>query len=194
MSNRYFVMRHGESVANCKGLIVGKPAHAITAYGLTPLGAEQVAQTALNSRLGQNVLIISSDYLRAKQSAEIVQNIICATAEVQLDCRLRERDFGQWELQDHANYKIVWQHDERSPKHNEDGVEPVISVLNRSLDLIAELNALHCDRTILLVGHGDGLQILLSYCQGLKPSHHRKITTVRNAEIRSLKAVNSNKP
>ena len=58
-------MRHGESLANRRGIIVSKPENALNDFGLTPRGAEQVMQAALNTRLDRNTHEVSSDLKRA---------------------------------------------------------------------------------------------------------------------------------
>ena len=97
MNNQYFLMRHGESVANRKGIIVSHPLHGLNQYGLTSLGAEQVSESAVNTRLTDQTLIISSDFCRALESANIVLDVLCAAGPVVTDPRLRERNFGRWE-------------------------------------------------------------------------------------------------
>lgn len=191
MKNRYYVLRHGESVANRKGLIVSHPENALTQYGLTTQGAEQVMRTAASTRLDEGTVIISSDYLRAYETAQILHGIVSVDQPVQTDERLRERNFGHLELQDHQNYEAVWQADalERSMP----GIESVKDVLCRALSLVNELDRRFNGKTILLVGHGDVLQILLAYFRGVEPHHHRTLKPIRNAEIRSLLSLSQQK-
>lgn len=193
MKNRFFIMRHGESIANRKGLIVSEAENAIDEFGLTSLGAEQVMKSALKTRLDEHTKIVSSDYLRARETAEILHGIVCASNEIVFDKRLRERQFGEWELQDHSHYDQVWENDLRSPNRRINGVESVSSVLNRGLSVINDLDTAYSGETILLVGHGDVLQILLTFQHGMEPCFHRTISPLRNAEIRSVPMQSSQK-
>ena len=60
-------MRHGQSEANVAGIIVSDPQIGCNQFGLTALGQQQVIKSASNtSKLNQDTLIISSDFLRAK--------------------------------------------------------------------------------------------------------------------------------
>ena len=129
---------------------------------------------------------MSSDFLRAKESAETLQDIICASLEIRYDKRLRERNFGNFELQNNAMYEKVWQQDEVSSNVQLNRVETINSVLSRVLPLVDELNQTLSNQDILLVGHGDVLQILLAFYQGLDPKFHRTIAPLKNAELRSL--------
>ena len=87
-------------------------------------------------------------------------------------------------------YEDVWQQDKVSPNIQVNNVETVVNVLNRVLPVVDELNQFFSNRDILLVGHGDILQILLAFHQGLEAQFHRTITPVKNAELRSLPALN----
>ncbi len=200
LRNRYWLMRHGESLANQRGVIVSKPSNAVHGYGLSERGREQ-AQIACkyvlphfaNSRVDQRVHIVSSDYARAKETALVAQQVL-NTQSVLVDKRLRERDFGGYELKDHAAYSEIWEHDlagvidlkrgaQPTPLHD---VESVESVLNRGLQVIDDLEAQFYDENIVLVGHGDVMQILLTYFSGQNPRLHRSIPSLGNAEIRAL--------
>lgn len=185
-TNRYFLMRHGESLSNRRGLIVSKPEHALNDYGLTSIGAEQVLTAALNTRLDRETLIITSDYLRALETAQIMKNVVDCEAQVQLEPRLRERDFGQLELKSHDNYESVWLNDLTHPEQSFMSIESVQDVLKRTQEVLNELDEKYHNRTILLVGHGDPLQILLAFHNGINPRFHRSLRGIANADIRSL--------
>jgi len=185
-NNNYYLMRHGESLANRRGLIVSAPENAIDDYGLTTRGADHVMQSALNTRLDRETIIISSDYKRARETAEIMQSVVDCHAEIVLDQRLRERGFGRWELEDHSNYELVWQNDLTTPNTSIEQVETVEATLNRSISLLDELKEKYSEKNILLVSHGDVLQILLAHHHGINPRFHRSLTAIGNADIRSL--------
>ena len=50
-SNKYLIMRHGESEANVAGLIVSDPAIGCERYGLTELGRQQVLRSVTDYML-----------------------------------------------------------------------------------------------------------------------------------------------
>ncbi len=185
-NNRYYLMRHGESLANRRGLIVSHPENAIENYGLTTKGAEQVMDAALKTRLSSDTVIISSDFKRAKETADIVSSVISSNDAVTLEPKLRERNFGDWELADHANYETVWQHDINNPSQSQQNVESVDQVLDRGLSVLTVLDKKYTNKNILLVGHGDVLQILLAHHHNINPRFHRSLSSIGNADIRSL--------
>lgn len=186
MQNQYTLMRHGESLANRKGLIVSAPENALHDYGLTAKGADQVISAALKSRIHSDTLIVSSDYRRAFETAEIVHSVVACKHDIVTDERIRERFFGDWELADHRHYEDVWQNDLNAPNKSDHNVESVMDTLARAQNLIDSLEAEHSNRSILLVSHGDVLQILLAHYHRLNPRFHRSLSAIGNAEVRSL--------
>jgi broad specificity phosphatase PhoE len=188
--NRYYLMRHGESVANRQGLIVSAPENALNGFGLTNQGSQQVMKAALNTRLDCETIIVSSDYRRALETAEIVKSVIDIAAPIATDSRLRERDFGNYELLEHRYYDDVWQNDISHPGESKNSVESVLDTLARGLETINSLDQRYSDKTILLVGHGDVLQILLAHYHQINPRFHRSLSSLGNADIRSLAKLN----
>ncbi|MGH3164505.1 MAG: histidine phosphatase family protein [Trebonia sp.] len=182
--NRYSIMRHGQSMANVRGVIVSDPASGLRdEYGLSPLGRKQVLVSAKESGLPPSTLIFSSDFSRAAQTAEIVGECLGA-GEVVLAKELRERFFGAWEGTSSGNYAQVWAADADDPDHRRNGVEPASAVLDRATAFVAGLEAEFEDRDILLVSHGDTLQILQAGFQGMSPAAHRSLPHLETAELR----------
>jgi glucosyl-3-phosphoglycerate phosphatase len=184
--NAFYVMRHGQSKANEQGIIVSRLATDRSGdFGLSEPGRQQARDAAGRCGLGSGTLIYSSDFARARQTAEIVRARLAAPP-VTLSAALRERCFGDWEGSSVANYAAVWAADELDPGHREHGVEPATAVLTRAAALVAALDIQHAGRDILLVSHGDTLQILLAGLAGADPRRHRSLPHLGTAEIRRL--------
>jgi broad specificity phosphatase PhoE len=105
---------------------------------------------------------------------------------------LRERSFGTLDLlEDDVNYERVWAADDAAENASggllEEGVESVLSVQDRSTRFIVEeLEEDHVDDLIVLVGHGDLLQILQTGFQQIDPRLHRTLPHMSQCEFRSL--------
>lgn len=184
LRNRYFLMRHGQSKANVAKTIVSSLARDASGdYGLSDLGREQARQAAKGSGLPPDTVICASPFARARQTAEIVREHLGAPPAAVTDA-LRERYFGDWDGTDTANYEKVWAGDQAGRAEN--GVEPAAGVQDRVTALVADLEAAHEGRSILLVSHGDALQILLTGFLGLDPSLHRSGPPLATAEIREI--------
>jgi probable phosphoglycerate mutase len=184
LANRYFVMRHGQSKANVAGVIVSRiDTDRGGDFGLSALGREQARTAATASGLPAGTLICSSDFARARETAEVVREVIGAPA-VTLAEALRERYFGDWDGTSTENYATVWADDEAG--RTSDGAEPVTSVLDRTTAFVARLEKERQDHDILLVSHGDALQILQAGFRHLNPARHRSLPHLETAEIRRL--------
>ena len=191
LTNRYYILRHGKSEANETGIILSNPDEGTTACGLTEEGKEQVRKSVQEARkkelLDSSTIIYSSDFVRCRETAEIVQNILgCDTAHYTV--ALRERFFGTWEKTHQSNYQKVWDNDSKNPEHKINEVESIAEVLKRTTTLIFELEEKYQGLSILLISHGDVLQILQTAFENSSPSMHRQLQQLANAEIRKLVA------
>ena len=188
LSNRYFLLRHGQSYANQQGLIVSIPAHAVGQYGLTFKGQREVeahvARAKKEGKFSAPSLIVSSPFLRARQSAEIASRILNAT--IQVDERLRERSFGDFELTTDTNYQAVWTKDQQNPLHTEWGVESLAAVLYRTTSLVEELEQQVSDHSVFLCTHGDVASILVCGFLNAELSGHRELGAMGTGEVCEL--------
>jgi len=186
LANTFWVMRHGQSKANASGIIVSSIERDRRGdFGLTELGREQVLAAAGGCALPAGTVICSSDFARARQSAEIVRGRLGAAPTV-IAPALRERYFGDFDGSPVSNYPRVWAADEAGAACG--GVEPVAAVLDRMAGFVSELERSYRGRDILLVSHGDPLQILQAGLAGTDPSRHRDLPPLQTAEIRALLA------
>ncbi len=189
LHNRYYVMRHGHSLANEQGIIVSDPKQGITEYGLSDKGKkeikESIQKTTALYNFDVNLLIVASDFLRCRETAECVSGLL-GTSNVELEPRLRERFFGELEGGPASEYKRIWNADVLNEEVGSCGAEAARNVLERGLSVIADLEANFQDETFLLVSHGDTLQILLTAFHNLTPGRHRELSLLETAEIRPL--------
>ena len=224
LANRYHAMRHGQSKANEAGVIVSRVETDRSGdWGLSDLGRRQALTAAERCGLPADTVICSSDFARARQTAEIVRALLGAPA-VTLAEELRERCFGDLEGTSAANYARVWQADNagaggegasaghpgrgdtgrgdtgRGDTGSGDtgggdtgsgdtgsGIESAAAVLDRATALIAGLELRYSGRDVLLVSHGDTLQILQAGFLRMDPVQHRRLPQLETAEIRGLR-------
>ena len=187
LQNRYFAMRHGHSLANLRGIIVSHPENGRGGYGLSDLGRRQVADSlAAGHSLDAKTLIVSSDFERALETARIAHRRLACENPIVIDERLRERDFGELELTSDRGYASVWQEDLENPDSNLRGVESASQVMRRVTSLVADYESSHRGATLLLVSHGDALQLLQTAFRKQDASRHRLLEHLETAEIRRL--------
>lgn len=190
LKNRYFVLRHGESKANVAHILLSHPKEGTVSYGLSSKGKKQVKTSVLKNKksklLDSDIIIYSSDFLRAKETAEIAKKLL-GVKKINFHKNLRERYFGKYDKTSLDNLKIVWEHDRKNANHKHQGTENPNKVLKRTLTLISQLEKKYKNKKILLVSHGDVLQILHTHVSGKPISNHRLIPHLETAEIRELK-------
>lgn len=198
----YHALRHGQSLANVEGIISSNPDVATREHGLSELGQQQAAAAAADVAAAvtaencRGVAIYTSDFKRAAETAETVHAALRADGVAvwpadgpRREVLLRERWFGEFDGGADSEYATVWAEDARDAGHTRYGVESVESVLARGDELVARIDASaeHEGRwLVLLVAHGDVLQILQSGFAGRDPREHRSLAHLPTATLRAL--------
>lgn len=191
LKNRYYLIRHGNSKANREEVIVSSPGVGIKSFGLSEYGCKQVLQ--LSQKIEPlNYKVLSSPFKRAVETAEILTKNLQIDSFTVMD-DLKERYFGDFDLTSSSNYDIVWLLDSRDPDHNMWFVESVNDVYKRVKGAVEELEESFDDEDIILVSHGDTLQILECWFRGIDPSQHRSLDSIEQAEMRKMKHIRSKK-
>lgn len=183
--NRYFLMRHGQSQANVADIIISRPETGVSEYGLTPLGREQARRSAESSDLDSTTVIVASDFLRTRETAETVREVLSASG-VTLEPGLRERNFAELEGRQGELYKEVWELDSVDPHNTLHGAESPFALAQRVELVLKKLEASYRNQTVLLVSHGDTLRFLQLAAMGRQLTEHLDIKLFEPAEIRAL--------
>lgn len=159
-------------------------------FSLSEEGERQVRASAeamkASGMLDEDTIIISSPFSRCRRTAEIIREVLGASAQIIFDERLRERWFGNWERKDNGSYDKVWSEDRTNANHTVEGVESAADVQRRTASLIEELERRYEGKKIILVSHGDALQIMQTGFAKAHPSTHRELKHLETAEIREL--------
>ena len=186
LKNKWYWLRHGQSTANVAERIASDPATAIDSVGLTASGRQQVYDTMRRqTMLGDQTLVISSDFLRTLETAQIAVECLRCKQALTTDKRLRERYFGDWEGTSSGNYEKIWQQDAANASHDCAGTESCVQVAERMSKLVMSYEQQFKDVDILLVSHGDPLQILECWFAGRPLSQHRQLRALQTAELRA---------
>lgn len=179
--NRYLLMRHGHSQANQQGVIVSTPECGVDNFGLSEIGEQQLVQLVVNWPWPVPTRIVHSDFLRTTETAAHVAARFGLEASV--DTRLRERHFGELEGQSDDRYPSVWALDALDSEHQHHGIEAVSAVASRMRAVIEGWEQKVSGETIVLVSHGDPLQILLTALANKPLTQHREQQALLPASI-----------
>lgn len=181
-------MRHGYSQANKQDLIVSDPTIGCAHYGLTDRGRDQVRDSVGKSGLGSSTLIISSDFKRTRETAQICQSEL-GCGQPLLETALRERFFGKLEGTSGGRYLEVWEADSQDDVHTPFGAESPRHLGHRLRSMLNRLDESYQNETILLVSHGDTLRFLQLVAAKRELTEHMKIGHFQPAEIRPLETL-----
>jgi probable phosphoglycerate mutase len=189
LRNTYLGLRHGPSEANLARIIACDLDECATSWGLAEGGQESVRASVLvgahEGLVSAHVRIVSSGFLRARQSAEAAREALGAPP-VDVREELRERDFGALDKGPEGAYEQVWEQDERDPRHHAWAVESVEEVCLRVIGLVGTLEAEGSGEVFLLVSHGDVLRILECWMQGTSLARHHSRPVLAPAGLRAL--------
>ena len=151
--NKYFVMRHGGTESNKKGLVSYQNQKG---DGLTEEGKKQVAESAKNFKEEGIDYIFVSDFTRARETAEVLSETLGISKDKIIeDPRLHEIDPGEFDGKTWAEYHdyIVSTGPDwftRSIK----GGESLSDVKRRIAEVLYETEEKYKDKNILFVTHG----------------------------------------
>ena len=189
LRNEYYALRHGWSKANEAGVIVSRIASgARIEYGLHATGREQASAAGEAFKAivqARPVTILASDFSRTFETAKYVAAAV--GADVEAEPALRERDFGDFELGPNTAYDKVWARDAVDATHTDNQVEAAAAVLARAAGAVRRVEeSAREGHAVLLVSHGDCLQILQTAFAGVDVSAHRSLPHLETCELRRL--------
>jgi probable phosphoglycerate mutase len=158
MRQGVYLVRHGESEWNRRGLTQGQTASpALTETGRRQArAAADHLRTQLSFGGARSVRIVTSDLARAFETATIIAEVL--PVPLAADARLRERHLGVWQGRDYASTQ-AWLGLDEEPGRAPDGGESLNDVRVRAGAALAELDPAH---THVVVTHGEVIRALLT--------------------------------
>lgn len=160
-----YLVRHGESESNKRGIISGH-----SDYALTKQGKEQVRQTKLALKDIHFDAAYSSDLKRAAHTAEILYGK--PVEEANRMQTLRERDFGSLDGQPQSVYdalsrkRMAMSHSKSWIYKDVPDYESDHEVSLRFLPALEEIARNNPGKTILIGAHGSAIRITLMQVTG----------------------------
>lgn len=171
----FYYVRHGQTSWNVEGRFQGN-----SDIPLNETGIEQAKQTAEALSEIQPVKIYVSPLMRARQTAEIINQT--KHCEVIADARLQERGFGTLEGNVCPKDVNLWNGDALPFE----GVEELEDFFGRVQDFIREKRAEAQSEDILIVAHGGVYLAFHDYFIGFKPGENRKKHIIPNCQAVSF--------
>lgn len=166
MKNTYIAMRHGQTIYQTMKNDITYPWPEEAPITLTEEGRKIIEDSAKELRRKDIDLIFSSDIPRAKESAEIVGDIL--GIKPIFDKRLRDIDFGSYSGKFQADFEADFKDPKKRYYEKPGGGESQQDCRKRLEDFVNELEEKYEGKTILLVSHGDPIIILTGIISGFK--------------------------
>lgn len=156
----FYVVRHGETAWNEKGVVQGH-----TDIALSSKGEKQAQEHAKTFATIPFSKVLSSDLQRAKRTAEIL--IDGRKLPIEIHPGLRERSWGQWEGTEFDMLRVKFGNEFNSytgdAPHNVPGVESSSQLLRRVTSCLHDYGQKFRGHSILVVTHGGVLRDLISH-------------------------------
>lgn len=161
-NNKYYILRHGHSLRQVMDIAMCWPEKG--RFPLTKKGRQQILKVAKELNRKNIDLIFSSDLLRTKQTAEILQKV--TGAKLIFDKRLREYNVGIFNGKDP---RLAWSYllnskdiySTKLPKG-----ESIRDVAKRMYKFLSELNQKYSQKSIVIISHEFPLTLLEGVLRG----------------------------
>lgn len=171
---KIYITRHGRTNWNIEKKVQGK-----ADISLNKEGIDQAYQTR-EKLLKENIdLIISSPLVRAKQTADLINE--GREIPIIYDDRISERDFGELEglKQDDFDFPGFWSY-KRNLKYER--AENIKDFFNRIYGFMDDTIFKYSDKNILLVTHGGVSIPLRTYFEGIPEDDNLLSLVIDNCE------------
>jgi len=172
LKNKYFLLRHGQTKYQKEkiGLIYSKDEYF--SLEITEEGREKIKEQAkklkdLSAQAGKKIdFIFSSPLLRAKQSAEIISNVL--NLPVTYDERLVDMKMGEFAGKPTLVYDDFFITKKLGMAERPKDGENWVDILKRMKDFLNDIESKYQNKNILIISHGEPLWILAAYFNGAK--------------------------
>ncbi|PIU99533.1 MAG: isoleucine--tRNA ligase [Candidatus Tagabacteria bacterium CG03_land_8_20_14_0_80_41_22] len=164
--NKYFVMRHGFAEHNSHDIASSNIEN--DNYKLLPKGKKEIAKTAAKLKKEKIDLIFSSDFLRTKETAAAVADIIGIPKEnIFFDARLRDVNVGIFDAKPDEEYHRYFSSNlEKFSKAPPNG-ENLTDLKNRLMRFLYEMEEKYKERNILIITHEYPTWLIQAGAKGL---------------------------
>jgi len=162
--NKYFVMRHGETDDNISGLVSCDPKKNVH---LNENGKKQVLKSIEDFKTKNIDIIFMSDFVRAKDTAEIISEKIGISKEnIFIDERLREMQVISFQGKFWEDYHNKYSKLAENFEAKNDGDESHQDLKNRVAEFLYEIEENYQYKNILIVTHGGPAWLLFATALG----------------------------
>jgi len=181
-TNHYWLLRHGEAESNVKRLV----SSAKDKHPLTDKGRKQIEDLIPALRQKKIDVIIASDVLRVKQTAEIISKAL--NLPLDLFSEISEIKFGVFEEEPIEKYYAFYHSQLEKLTRSPDGGETGNQVKIRTYDFLKKVDQQYKKKNILVISHQGVLRSLEAASQGLTQEEISEMLPEQNLETAELRS------
>lgn len=177
----FYLVRHGESAWNAKGLLCGR-----SDVPLSEVGRQQAKSLAARLKSIPFEAFYSSPLERALETARLIS--VSVGLQPVVDQRLAELDYGQWEgrtladiMENDAEAFRAWDANPAllAPPGGETGLE----AQRRVVSVLEFLAARHQQSHVLVAFHKTVCRLAICHALGMAPDEYRRRLVLNNAAL-----------
>lgn len=203
LHNRYFLVRHGESTLDVRGMFLSNPSYKYdTTYGLTKRGINQMHEAA--RVIGDEYdaapsWLYTSNFQRSFQSALILREdlgLLFSQLRTEFSGLLDPRKMGALDFDSQSKWDAVWAGDEKdsanTPPPVPASLQPSASVesprdlYRRALEAFTRLEATYFGEDVILVSHADTLSLFTAAMMGTDLRTHHGDWAMELGQVRCV--------
>ncbi len=189
MKNNYYLLRHGMTDYQEKGLDEVYPYDGVKKVPLSEGGKKEVLETAEKVKGTKIDVIYSSDFLRTRQTAEIFRSTLNIN-DIYFDDRLRDVNLGIYHGKKKEEFYSFFPIDKDMFERKPEGGESYKEAQERAVNVIKDIEKKHKDENILIVSHRDIILFIEGWFKNFQGEDYIKYKKQKNliktAEFKKL--------
>lgn len=189
LRNRYFILRHGETIYQKENKELTYPWPENPPIKLTREGVKAIESIAKKVKKEHINFIYSSDIFRTRQTANIVAKEL--GLKINLDKRLRDINLGTYHNGLKKDFYQAFPDSKKRFSKGPKNGESWNDVKKRIKSFLKDIEKRYRDKVILIISHGDPLWLLEGMIRGLNNQEFLdeilvKDNYIKTGELRTL--------
>jgi broad specificity phosphatase PhoE len=169
LNNKYFLLRHGQTIYQKEDRKMNYDPDSPYKLELTDEGKQMVRDSAEKLKKENIGIIFASPYLRTKQSAEAVAEVIeFDVSKINYDERIVDINLGKFMGHPMDESREFYFIGNEKFKNRPEGGESWNGILKRVESFLDEVEKKYENEIILVVSHADPIWLMAGYLRGLK--------------------------
>ena len=182
-------MRHGEALHNIKNRVNPFSPENDSKDELTEKGRRDVIASAEKLKKENIEVIVSSPSARAKETAEIVGNIL-GIKNIEIIPELYDVMIGKFEGEPISEFKKEFSNFEERFTKKPGGAKNSRELRKRVMKALGEVRVKCAGKKVLVVSHGDPIWVAIATLEGLKEKGYKESFYPSPAEFKKIKLHN----